>query len=119
MATYTCDHCGLFIYQADNIFEPNIMWCRPCITEDFELINNFGLVYDTVEPQFFWVCEQSIRDISSIPKLKNKILFEYLPPEKVEKEALPCKRAYYGLEDCTCGRCPPRRRVKNTNPFGY
>ena len=123
MRKYTCDHCDLFVFESDKVVEPNIMWCRTCIGQDYELIDLQHLIWGRDEPQYFWITQYAIDRLKTIPKLKNSILFEFLPPEapikEIVKEAMPCKRAYYGLENCTCGDCPPRRYVKNTNPFGY
>ena len=127
MKTYTCDHCGLFIYKSDNIYEPNIMWCRPCINQDHKLLDDAGIKYSTIEPQFFWVSQGALDLLKLIPKITQRNLFDYLSPEEPEEETVeevkvekkPCARAYYGLQDCTCGTCPPRRYMINKNPFGY
>lgn len=124
MATLTCDHCGNF--TANNEYGAVIMWCGLCIEEDYHLIDDVGLIHNGGKKAFFWSHKTSKDLLQTIPKkwkaqppIDFKAVGEKLAEATWVPETKPCSRKYYGLPECTCGTCPPKRRPTNTNPFRY
>lgn len=125
MSTLTCDHCGE--YTCEYTEARAIMWCEMCLLEDRALLDAISRVHNAGEGNhFIWVMPESIRLIGKLPKkwkAQPPIDFSAIE-EKLSKvtfvpETKPCSRKYYGLSECTCGKCPPKRYTINTNPFKY
>lgn len=121
MAILICDHCGNYTCNYDTTNA--IMWCGPCITADYRLIDEHQLIHNAGDDlHFIWINAKSIQLLKTVPKRKAPInvpLPTTIVGKPFDSEKKPCSRAYYGMLDCTCGKCPPKRHPINTNPFRY
>lgn len=126
MGLLTCDHCGVYTCD-DEDYTTCLMWCGPCIVKDHAMIDGLGFIHDGGrKPHFRWFTAGAKRAIGELPKLwvaQPPVDFLAAGKKMAEEpwvpETKPCSRKYYGLPDCTCGTCPPKRRTINTNPFRY
>jgi hypothetical protein len=127
MSVLTCDHCGEYTCDSSEDKESCLMWCSSCIKEDQAMIDALGFIHNRGDDKkhFCWYTLRARTEIGALPKKwKMQPPIDFLNVKIEDKPFAPvipnpCSRKYYGLPECTCGMCPPKRHQINTNPFRY